>query len=135
MTITSLSDCALGTSLADSNPTWATLAQLKPRLQDLLVDCRSIANNPETSSQAVAAWYGYGSWQRHGLKARMVALVGWNRGKTQKRRPKSELVTLATLPPPPKIDPASLSKGEQILSSQQAFHMAYVTLSEACGCM
>ena len=116
-----------------SNLTWAILVELEPRLEALLVEAQSISKNPKTKRHAAAVWYGWGKWP--GLKPRMVPLVGWGRGIKQERGPRLEVVNLAELPLPPRVDLDSLGEGEQVLHSQQTYDVAYEKLCKACGCM
>jgi hypothetical protein len=58
-------------------PTFEQLAELEPRLLDLLTEARTC---PRTRGFcANARWYGYGGFQGRGLKARLLRLVGWHR--------------------------------------------------------
>ena len=120
--------------------TWTTLVKHEPQLKALLADARSITDNrSKTSFCANAAWYGYGG--RPGLKPRLLFLVGWERGISQKRGSTLAVVNLAGIPLPPKADLASLSEGEQVLRSQGAYDLAYHTVYDVlpncrnCGCM
>ena len=123
-----------------SNLTWGILVEHEPRLKVLLADAKSITDNRSNPSFcANAAWYGYGGWP--GLKPRLLFLVGWGRGMPQERGSMSELVNLATLPMPPRVDVASLGEVEQVLHSPSAYDFSYRTVYNAlpdcrnCRCM
>lgn len=123
-----------------SNLTWATLVELEPPLKSLLADAKSVTDNRRKPSFcANAAWYGYGGWP--GLKPRLLSLVGWERGISQEREPILGVVSLATVPMQPRVDPARLGEGEQVLHSQRAYALAYHRIynvlpnCRACGCM
>jgi hypothetical protein len=94
--------------------TWAGLVRLEPRLLDLLREARALRKEQRRDPHfcANAAWYGYGRWRGHGLKPRLVRLVGW-----------------------------SAEGGDPILATRAAYDVAYQTVYEAlpacraCGCM
>ncbi len=57
-------------------PTWAQLVRQEPLLAGLEVSIRQV--KPEGRYFcANRCWYGFGSWQGRGFKARLERLVGW----------------------------------------------------------
>lgn len=56
-------------------PTFEELAQLEPRLQELLTEAQ--ATRRKRGYLAGKVWYGYGGYP--GLKPRLLELVGWER--------------------------------------------------------
>ena len=123
-----------------SNLTWASLVEHEPRLNALLADAKSIKDDrSKPNFCANAAWYGYSGWA--GLKRRLLFLVGWNRGMRSEGASSLEVVNLATVPVPPRVDLASLSEDEHVLQSPRAYDLAYHRIygvlpdCRACGCM
>ena len=136
MPVGSKADAGVCQSVGTGTPsdiTWANLVKHEPRLKALLDDAQAISKNPKAKKHADAAWYGWGNWP--GLKPRMVFLVGWGRGINKERGPMLEVVNLAELPLPPRVNLDSLSEGEQVLHSREAYDVAYKKLCKACGCM
>lgn len=88
-------------------PDWESLVDLEPRLAGLLAEAQSIVQSPETNGHAAATWFG---WNRPGLKARLVSLIGWGRPITE------------------------VSEDEVLLHSPSAYTVAYEKLYKACGC-
>ena len=54
-------------------PTWEMLVECEPALAELRAEAQRLCNPRQASS----IWYGYGTYQDRGLKARVVQLVGW----------------------------------------------------------
>ncbi len=57
--------------------TWAALVTAEPRLGHLLREIRAVRATRDRFC-ANSLWYGYAN-PRHGFKARVCALVGWDR--------------------------------------------------------
>ena len=108
---------------------WETLAALEPRLEALLAEARSIAKNPKTRKRAAYAWYGWGS-SGPGLKGKLVALIGFERGWRPERYPENVVVDLFYWPQRPKVE---RNEDDALLYSSEAYHVAYQTLYRACG--
>jgi hypothetical protein len=60
-----------------SQPTFARLVSLEPRLADLLAEAKARRQKAGRKFCANAVWYGYPGHQP-GLRQRLTQLVGWN---------------------------------------------------------
>jgi hypothetical protein len=95
---------------ARTRPTWASLVAAEPRLGHLLREIRAVRATGDRFC-ANRVWYGYAN-PRRGFKARMCALVGWDR-----------------------------EHGPSELRTHRAYDVAYQTLYDAlpdcrrCGCL
>ena len=109
---------------------WERLVSLEPRLDGLLKEAKSIAKNPKSRRRAPYAWYGWGS-SGGGLKAKLVALIGFERGWSPERYPENVVVDLFYWPQRPKVE---RNEDDALLYSPGAYHLAYQKLYRACGC-
>ena len=134
---------------------WGRLVVLEPRLKALLAEAQAIAKNPKTRKRAAYAWYGWGA-SGAGLKGKLVALIGFERGWRPERYPENVVVDLFHWPERPKVeheDDALLysaavvdlfywpqrpkverNEDDALLYSAAAYHVAYQKLYTTCGC-
>ena len=109
---------------------WGRLVVLEPRLKALLAEAQAIAKNPKTRKRAAYAWYGWGA-SGAGLKGKLVALIGFERGWRPERYPENVVVDLFHWPERPKVE---RNEDDALLYSAAAYHVAYQKLYTTCGC-
>ncbi len=60
--------------------TWQELTEIEPKLLDLEAELQTITDEGGAAFCANAVWYGFGSSQGNGFKARVLALAEYGAG-------------------------------------------------------